>query len=74
VIYVASSSALEQGGYDPRSRGLQVSEDGGRTWRDVNDGLAWPFVTQVRVGGGRVVIGTPGMGVAVGRSAEASSR
>ncbi len=66
IVYAASSSALEQGGYDPRSLGLQVSEDGGRTWRVRNEGLAWPFVTQVRAGQGRVVLGSPGVGVAVG--------
>ncbi len=67
VIYAASSSAMEQGGYDERSKGLQVSVDGGRNWRGLVSGLAWPFVTQVRVGQGRVVIGSPGTGVAVGR-------
>ncbi len=67
VVYAASSSAMEQGGYDPESRGLEVSVDGGDTWRVVDDGLAWPFVTTVATGADTVVIGSPGTGVAVGR-------
>ncbi len=65
TVYLASSSALEQGGYDPESRGLEVTTDGGRTWRQTNDGLAWPFVTNIAVHPEIVVIGSPGTGVAV---------
>ena len=42
-IFVASSSALSSGGYAPDSRGVLFSQDGGRTWREFNEGLAWPF-------------------------------
>ena len=67
IVYAASSSAMEQGGYDPESRGLEVSTNGGVTWSVRNDGLAWPFVSTVAVGSGMVVLGSPGTGVAVGR-------
>ncbi len=67
ILYAASSSALDHGGYDPGTVGLEVSIDGGATWRVADDGLAWPFVTNVTVDGGMVLVGSPGTGVAVGR-------
>ncbi len=44
-IFVASSSALSSGGYDPASRGVLHSADGGRTWSPFNEGLPWPFAS-----------------------------
>jgi len=42
-LFAASSSALYSGGYDPASRGVLASSDGGQTWTPFNDGLPWPF-------------------------------
>ncbi len=67
TVYAASSSAMAQGGYDPASVGLVVSLDAGATWQVVDDGLAWPFVTNVAVRDGLVVIASPGTGVGIGR-------
>lgn len=43
VIFVASSSALYSGGYEPDSHGVLLSTDGGQTWAPFNQGLPWPF-------------------------------
>ncbi len=43
LLFAASSSAVYSGGYDPASRGVLMSTDGGRTWTPINDGLPWPF-------------------------------
>ncbi len=48
VLVVATSSALYSGGYDPASRGVLISKDGGRTWTPMNEGLAWPFAHRLR--------------------------
>ncbi len=44
-LFVASSSALYSGGYEPASRGVLHSPDGGRSWTAFNKGLAWPFAS-----------------------------
>ena len=43
VLFAASSSALYSGGYEPDSRGVLISTDGGQTWAPFNEGLPWPF-------------------------------
>ncbi|MCS7048848.1 MAG: hypothetical protein NZ483_06100 [Verrucomicrobiae bacterium] len=64
-IYATASSAFSSGG-KPESSGVMVSNDGGLTWTNVNDGLAWPFAIQVVLepGNSRTLwIGSPGTGV-----------
>ncbi len=63
VLFLASSSAYESGGYDPRSGGVEISRDGGRTWATANSGLAWPFVTTLDLVGDHLALGSPGTGV-----------
>ncbi len=64
VLYATSSNALEAGGYDPRSRGVLVSMDGGATWAGANDGMTWPFAVPVTISAdGWVWVGSPGTGV-----------
>ena len=63
-IYLASASALYHGGYDPASKGVRVSEDGGRTWQDLNQGLAWPFARRLAVGEEALWVLAPGLGAA----------
>ncbi len=48
VLIVATSSALDAGGYDPASRGVLLSTDGGQTWTPFNEGLAWPFASRLQ--------------------------
>ena len=47
TLLAASSSAFLAGGYDPASRGVLLSRDGGRSWVEVNEGLPWPFALRV---------------------------
>jgi hypothetical protein len=49
ILYTASSSARDSGGYTPNSKGIQVSNDGGVTWRQANEGVSWPFAWCVEV-------------------------
>ena len=49
ILYTASSSARDSGGYTPDSKGIQVSHDGGETWRQANEGVSWPFAWCVEV-------------------------
>jgi len=66
VVFSASSSALYSGGYDPASKGLQVSRDGGTTWAPFDDGLAWPFARRILVQdtpqGATLWLASPGTG------------
>jgi len=48
-IYAASSSARDSGGYNPNSHGLLFTRDGGKTWKQANEGLSWPFAWCVEV-------------------------
>jgi photosystem II stability/assembly factor-like uncharacterized protein len=48
-LFAATSSALYSGGYDPASRGVLQSTDGGQTWVPFNEGLAWPFASVLLV-------------------------
>lgn len=63
VLALASSSAFNDGGYREDSRGVLLSDDGGRTWREANQGLPWPFAVTVALSGDRLWIGSPGAGV-----------
>lgn len=48
-LYAASSSARDSGGYNPNSHGLLFTRDGGKTWKQANEGLSWPFAWCVEV-------------------------
>jgi photosystem II stability/assembly factor-like uncharacterized protein len=64
ALWIGSSSAVHAGSYSPDSLGVRVSRDGGRTWTPQNEGLAYPFGVQVRMGHGqRVWLISPGQGV-----------
>ena len=41
TIYASSSLSYHSGGYDVNSVGFKASYDGGETWVDANEGLAW---------------------------------
>ncbi|HGY10731.1 MAG TPA: hypothetical protein ENK37_11895 [Oceanithermus profundus] len=66
VLYAASSSALFSGGYDPGSRGVLMSRDGGAHWETLNEGLAWPFARRLVPDAERGVLWlvSPGLGFA----------
>lgn len=65
LLFVASSSALYSGGYDPTSRGILFSSDGGQTWMPFNDGLPWPFAKVLAIESNppyALWLGSPGTG------------
>ncbi len=63
LLYATSSSALEAGGYDEDSHGVLVSTDGGTSWSDASDSMAWPFAVPVAISrAGWVFVGSPGTG------------
>jgi len=65
ILYATSSSAFEAGGYDENSKGVLFSSDGGQTWSQQNQGMAYPFALAVAVDNepnGTVFIGSPGTG------------
>ncbi len=65
LLFVASSSAVYSGGYDPASRGVLFSTDGGRTWEPFNEGLPWPFANVLVVDPNSphtLWLGSPGTG------------
>jgi Sortilin, neurotensin receptor 3, len=67
-VITGSSSALYSGGFSSDSLGARTSSDGGKTWQANNQGLAYPFVTQIRVAtDGTTWAASPGQGVIVQR-------
>ncbi|GEM_PF-779238 len=65
AIYTASSSALTYGGYDPESKGVEYTTDGGQTWHPANDGMPFPFAVCMDVTPGpnpKIWVGSPGSG------------
>ncbi len=65
IIYATSSSAYEAGGYDSNSKGILFSSDGGQTWAQQNQGMAYPFALAVEVDNTDhpdVFVGSPGTG------------
>jgi hypothetical protein len=67
-VMTGSSSAFSFGGYSSDSLGAMSSSDTGKTWQANNLGLAFPFVTQLRMGVGGVNWAlSPGQGVVVQR-------
>lgn len=70
IIFVTSSSNLYSGGYDAGSHGVLLSEDGGGSWQQVNDGLPWPFANPIVIHEKRpftVFMGSPGAGLYLGQ-------
>ena len=66
ILYATSSNASCCGGYDPGSKGVMRSDDGGVTWRPINDGLDWPLVGAIAIVPSNpdlVYIGAQGNGV-----------
>jgi len=65
-LYVTSSSAFQAGGYDVNSNGILYSEDGGQTWIQQNQGMAYNFAFEVEVNNleqPTVFISSPGTGL-----------
>ncbi len=47
IIFATSSSAYASGGYEPDSHGILLSTDGGQSWTQQNEGMAWPFANPI---------------------------
>jgi len=62
IIFAASSSAFQSGGYHPDSRGILYSADDGLTWQESNDGLAFPFGIIMDYKDSVIWVGSPGQG------------
>ena len=65
ILYATSSSAFEAGGYDPSSKGISYSNDGGQSWTIQNQGMAYPLALAVAVDNQAnpyVFVGSPGTG------------
>ncbi len=65
ILYATSSSAFQAGGFDPYSSGIWFSPDGGQTWMQQNQGMAYPFALAVEVSASHqatVFVGSPGTG------------
>lgn len=65
IIYATSSSAFEAGGYDPNSKGILFSSDGGENWTQQNQGMAYPFAMAIAIDNRAnpdVFVGSPGTG------------
>jgi hypothetical protein len=63
-VYTGSSSALYAGGYSPASKGVQRSSNNGQSWQNLNQGLAYPFATYLRISAtGKKWLSSPGQGI-----------
>jgi hypothetical protein len=65
VIYATSSSAFKAGGYDSDSNGIYYSENGGNSWVQQNQGMAYPFASTVAIDNlenATVFVGSQGTG------------
>lgn len=63
LIYSGSSSAYFAGGYNAVSKGVQFSKDGGNTWQDANENMAFPFANVIELdNSSRVYVGSTGTG------------
>lgn len=66
LLYVTSSSSSCCGGNPTNAQGVLRSTNGGATWTQVNEGMAWPFALTVAIdpqNPGLVWGGSPGTGV-----------
>ncbi len=64
-IWLGSSSAFDAGGYDSQSSGLEESNDDGKTWTVVEADLPFPLVSDLEMTGGRLFVGSPGVGLTI---------
>jgi photosystem II stability/assembly factor-like uncharacterized protein len=65
MIYATSSSSSCCGGDPTNSHGILQSLDRGQTWKEVNDGMAWPFAGPIAIDPSNPSIvwaGSPGTG------------
>ncbi len=62
IVYATSSAALESGG-EPVSTGVWFSNDGGASFENVTEDMAWPFAVPVEIAGDYVFVGSPGTGI-----------
>ncbi len=65
ILFAASSSAFDSGGYDPDSHGVLLSTDGGASWTTQNAGMAWPFAITLAfdpADANHLWVGSPGAG------------
>jgi len=65
IIYATSSSSSCCGGDPANSHGILLSMDGGQTWKEVNEGMAWPFAGPIALDPSdpsMVWVGLPGNG------------
>jgi photosystem II stability/assembly factor-like uncharacterized protein len=68
VLYLTTSPACRAGGAAEGSEGILRSDDGGRTWVSLADGLAWPFGGPIAIDPAdsrRIYLGSPGTGFQV---------
>lgn len=67
IVYATSSSSSCCGGDPANSHGVLRSADGGQTWTQVNEGMAWPFANPIAIDPDNpniVWVGSPGIGFA----------
>ncbi len=65
ILFAASSSAFDSGGYEPDSHGVLLSTNGGSTWTTQNAGMAWPFAITLAfdpANANHLWVGSPGTG------------
>ena len=65
IIYATSSSSSCCGGDPTNSHGILQSMDGGQTWKEVDEGMTWPFAGPIALDPSEpsiVWIGSPGTG------------
>ncbi len=65
VLYATSSSAFQAGGYEPDSKGVWFSQDGGQSWVQQNQQMAYPFAFAIAIDHSAqptVFVGSPGTG------------
>ena len=64
-LLVTSSSAFDHGGYDPATRGVWESLDGGQQWQVISNNLPWPMAMAVdfSLDNDYSYIGSPGAGI-----------
>lgn len=65
IIYCTSSSARDAGGYSSDSKGILFSRNGGTSWTQETNGMAYPFAIPIAIdykASPSVFVGSPGTG------------